>query len=109
MAHVFGTLTGVTINTMAELTPIMEQIVTDLDLHEVARSFYQFDPVGVTGVIVLSESHFSVHTYPEDEKIYLDIFCCSKNFSPDNAAKIIKERFDAHDFIWNYINRFNKS
>ena len=109
MSHIFGTLTGVCIKTMTEITPIMEHIVNDLNLHEVGRSFYQFEPVGVTGVIILSESHFSVHTYPEDEKIYLDIFCCSKDFSPNNAAKIIQERFNAENFKWSYVNRFTNT
>jgi S-adenosylmethionine decarboxylase len=109
MSHIFGTLDDVTINTITELTPIMENIVNDLNLHEVGRSFYQFDPVGVTGVIILSESHFSVHTYPEDEKIYLDIFCCSKDFSPDNASEIIQKRFNSTKFAWSYVNRFNNT
>lgn len=105
MHHVFGTLYGVKISHTEELVPIMEKIVKKLDLNEVNRAFHQFEPEGVTGVIVLSESHFAVHTYPESEKVYLDIFCCSKNFNPNLASSVIMNEFDVEVFEWNYHSR----
>lgn len=49
---------------------------------------YQFDPQGVTAFVVLSESHLSVHTYPEFGVAMVDAFTCGK---PDafEAARII--------------------
>lgn len=106
MSHLFGVLEGISIERSEELVPHMETIIQKLNLHEVARAFHQFDPVGVTGVIVLSESHFSAHTYPESQKIYLDLFCCSKDFKPDKAAETIKVEFGASSFNWSYVQRF---
>lgn len=106
MAHIFGQVEGgVVINTVEELVPLMETVVKRLNLHEVSRSFYQFEPYGATGVIVLSESHFSAHTYPEHERVYLDIFCCSKDFSPEKAADVIAEVFNADVFMWEKVKR----
>lgn len=105
-SHVFGLLSGnVIINTTDELVSRMELVVSILKLNEVSRAFHQFEPYGATGVIVLAESHFSAHTYPEDDKIYVDLFCCSKDFDPEKAANVISEVFEADMFMWEKVNR----
>jgi S-adenosylmethionine decarboxylase proenzyme len=96
---------GVVIKKVEELVPIMERIVSELGLNEVSRAFHQFEPEGVTGVIVLAESHFSAHTYPEDDRVYLDLFCCSKDFNPDRAADVISRVFGADMFMWEKVRR----
>lgn len=106
MSHVFGLLDGgVVIRKTDELVPLMERVVSELGLNEVSRAFHQFEPEGVTGVIVLAESHFSVHTYPENDRVYLDIFCCSRDFDPDNAAEVISRVFGADMFMWEKVRR----
>lgn len=40
------------------------------------EQFHQFEPVGVTGILMLAESHISVHTWPEHHLAALDIFTC---------------------------------
>lgn len=39
--------------------------------------FYEFDPQGVTGFLLLSSSHLSIHTWPENHYAACDIFSCS--------------------------------
>ena len=41
-----------------------------------ADHFHQFEPHGVTGVLLLAESHLSVHTWPEEGLITMDVFTC---------------------------------
>lgn len=96
---------GVVIKTLDELVPLMERVVAGLGLNEVSRAFHQFEPEGVTGVIVLAESHFSAHTYPENDRVYLDLFCCSKHFDPDRAADVISRVFGADMFMWEKVFR----
>ena len=38
--------------------------------------FHQFEPLGVTGIVLLAESHASVHTWPEAGLVTLDVFTC---------------------------------
>jgi S-adenosylmethionine decarboxylase proenzyme len=71
----------------------------------VNKAFHQFEPFGVTGVLVLSESHFSVHTYPERDCIYLDIFCCADHFDPEEAGRIILTEFNGTGADWQVVNR----
>lgn len=46
---------------------------------------YQGEPGGVTGAILLAESHLAIHTWPERGGVTLDVYVC--NFSADNTAK----------------------
>lgn len=48
---------------------------------------HQFEPQGVTVVATLSESHVSIHTYPEHNFAFLDVFTCGETA---NAQKIVK-------------------
>ncbi|MDX2470378.1 MAG: polyamine aminopropyltransferase [SAR324 cluster bacterium] len=63
--------------------------VQDSGLTVVASSVYPFDKGGVTGTLVLAESHLNIHTWPErDFYINLDISVC--NYDCDNFAKALK-------------------
>jgi S-adenosylmethionine decarboxylase proenzyme len=51
----------------------------------VGDSFYQFKPQGVTGTVLLAESHVAVHTWPEAGFVTVDVYVC--NLQSDNTAK----------------------
>jgi len=103
--HILGMLSDVKILTTEELAPKMDRVISELGLTEVGRCFYQFEPYGATGVILLSESHFSVHTYPEHNSIQLDLYCCSDTFDTNRATDVIMKIFDADLFQWEYVKR----
>lgn len=69
------------------LRGLFSAMVKDNGLTEVGKLFYFFNKISFTMVIALSESHVSLHTWPEDNYVSLDIFVCnySKNNTP--AAK----------------------
>ena len=56
-------------------------------LSAVAERFHAFEPAGsgVTGVVLLAESHLAVHTWPELGAVTVDVYVC--NFGADNSAK----------------------
>ena len=56
--------------------------------------FYQFKPSGVSGVLLIAESHFSVHTWPEDRYAAVDIQTCGKMY-PERAIAVMQEGFAA--------------
>ena len=51
----------------------------------VGDRFHQFDPQGVTGAVILAESHLAIHTWPEMGSVTLDVYVC--NFTTDNTEK----------------------
>jgi S-adenosylmethionine decarboxylase len=58
-------------------------------------AFHQFNPHGVSGVVIISESHFTVHTWPEHEYAAVDIFCCGDKMDVEAGAQSIAERLRA--------------
>lgn len=58
-------------------------------------SFHRFDPNGVSGVVVISESHMSVHTWPEVGYVALDIFTCGDSAKPEKAVQWALKEFGA--------------
>jgi S-adenosylmethionine decarboxylase len=53
----------------------------------VGEQFNQFEPQGVTGVLVLAESHLSIHTYPEHGFCAIDCYTCGKEVNPELAYR----------------------
>jgi S-adenosylmethionine decarboxylase len=58
-------------------------------------SFHRFNPNGVSGVVVISESHLSVHTWPEYGYAALDIFTCGDTAKPEKAVGWALRQFGA--------------
>ena len=79
------------------LSALCEQLARDAGLTVVGRQFHAFAPhdsvgvtgvaggAGITGVLLLAESHLAVHTWPELRAVTLDVFVC--NFGGDNSHK----------------------
>ncbi|MFQ5560138.1 MAG: adenosylmethionine decarboxylase [Nitrospinota bacterium] len=77
--HVFGRLTGCPkefLETAEAVRNILFATVQEAGFKTVGDSFHQFEPVGATGIILLSESHISIHTWPETTTALVDIFTC---------------------------------
>ena len=59
-------------------------------------SFHQFEPMGVSGVVMIAESHISIHTWPESGFAAVDIFTCG-DMQPQIAVDIMREGFRARE------------
>jgi S-adenosylmethionine decarboxylase len=46
-----------------------------------------------------------VHTYPENDSVYLDIFCCSETFDPEKAGRTILRVLEATSADWQVVVR----
>ena len=57
--------------------------------------FHKFNPHGISGVIVIAESHFSVHTWPEYGYCAVDMFTCSENINCDLAMDYLNKKLSA--------------
>jgi len=58
-------------------------------------SFHPFSPQGVSGVVVIAESHLSIHTWPEYGYAAVDVFTCGTTVQPEKAAEFLVERLGA--------------
>ena len=52
---------------------------------------YVFPPDGFTAVLLLSESHASIHTYPEYNACFVDLFTCGSRCSAEKFNRVLRE------------------
>lgn len=67
--------------------------------------FHKFNPHGVSGVVVIAESHFSIHTWPEYGYCALDIFTCGDLIDNYVALSHIREKVRAQNISVSEIKR----
>ncbi|MEM0214417.1 MAG: adenosylmethionine decarboxylase [Archaeoglobaceae archaeon] len=72
---------------------IVEEVVEEAGLNKVGSVYKQFNPHGVTGIVLISESHVSIHTWPEYELVNLDVFTCGDATRAEKAFKLFLEKF----------------
>lgn len=65
---------------------ILPKSLDNTDISVLDSFFYKFDPQGVTGFLLLSASHISVHTWPEYGYVACDLFSCS---GEDDSKKVV--------------------
>lgn len=56
-------------------------------------AFHKFNPHGISGVVIIAESHFAVHTWPEHRYAAVDIFSCGEKMDYEKAVNLIKKAF----------------
>ena len=93
--HVFGNLFK-----CKNVLLLEDESYTKNVLYEAARrsgatplvfSFYKFDPHGVTATLILSESHISVHSYPDHATVFVDVFTCGEHTTPYSGVRYLVE------------------
>jgi S-adenosylmethionine decarboxylase len=57
--------------------------------------FHAFSPHGISGVIVIQESHLTIHTWPEHGFASVDVYTCGSKVDPWNAYKYLAKHFKA--------------
>lgn len=65
----------------------------------------KFEPQGVTIIIMLSESHISIHTWPETGEALVDVFTCGLEVNPFWAVPVISEGLNSHRYSVEMIRR----
>jgi len=63
----------------------------------VASEFHQFNPYGISGMVIISESHLSIHTWPEYGYAAVDVFTCGDVIDATVAHGLLQEAFQSTD------------
>lgn len=61
----------------------------------ISHNFHKFSPHGVSGVVVIAESHVSIHSWPEYNYAAVDIFTCGDTIDPWVIQENLKEAFES--------------
>jgi S-adenosylmethionine decarboxylase len=76
-----------------------------LNLTVVNTTIHSFSPIGVSGVIVIEESHIAIHTWPEYNYIAIDFFTCNDAYNLKSGLDWLKEEFKAESISSKEIKR----
>ena len=83
------------LNNLGFLRDAMISAAVDCGAVVLGDSFHRFSPQGVSGVVVIAESHLSIHTWPEYGYAAIDIFTCGTTVEPEKAAGALIEKLGA--------------
>lgn len=65
----------------------------------ISSSFHKFEPQGISGVVIIAESHFTVHAWPEHDYAAVDIFTCGNSIDLKLAINSMKYSFESENVI----------
>jgi len=80
------------LNDLELLQNYMREAVIESGATIIGSTFHQFNPHGISGVIVIAESHMALHTWPEYGYAAIDFFTCGDRVDPSKAFDYIKNR-----------------
>lgn len=61
----------------------------------ISHNFHKFSPYGISGVVVIAESHVTIHTWPEYNYAAVDIFTCGDTIDPWIIQEELKDYFES--------------
>lgn len=80
---------------LAKVKDLMVTAAKQANATIVDISFHEFNPFGISGMVVIAESHLSIHTWPEYKYAAVDIFTCGDIIKPEIAAQYLIEKFES--------------
>lgn len=98
--HLVAELTGCnreTLDNLQLLETYLNESVRRSGATIVKSVFHRYNPQGVSGVIVIAESHISIHTWPEYGYAAVDFFTCGDAVDPYKAYEYLKDRLESKD------------
>lgn len=106
--HVIAEINGCDHN-LLDNKEFIEKAMTDAaikagaEIREVA--FHEFSPIGISGVVIISESHLTIHTWPELGYAAVDVFTCGDTVDPWVACNYLVKEFKASDMTATEVKR----
>ena len=71
----------------------------------VESCFHMFNPHGVSGVVIIAESHLAIHTWPELGYAAVDLFTCGESCDPKVAYNFLKKAFNSKNGTFSELKR----
>ena len=110
--HILGEMFGVDPSLLNDLTFLEESLSEGIRMSGATLcgiQSKQFEPNGVTILGLLSESHVSIHTYPEEGSLFFDAFTCGHRCQPELIAKTLSLALNPKKENFHRIERGDKT
>ena len=84
-----------TLNSLEKIEKNMLDAALECGATIVQKCFHMFNPYGVSGVVIIAESHLAIHTWPELGYAAVDLFTCGSSCDPKVAYEFLKKVFNS--------------
>jgi len=88
-----------------DVQKIMENAARESNAQILKVVFHRFQPQGVSGVVVLAESHISIHTWPEAGYAAVDFYTCGDHTDPWIACEYAAKKLEATSMLTTEVKR----
>ncbi len=82
------------LDNLEEIKSLMEQAALYSGATIIDSRFHRFNPYGISGVVIIAESHLAIHTWPEFNYASIDIYTCGTTVDPWKAYQYLKEHLE---------------
>lgn len=93
------------LNDVRTIETIMNQAADAAGATIVQSTFHRFEPHGVSGVVVIAESHLAIHTWPEYGYASVDLYTCGDTVDPMIAHTVLKDNLEAQSAEIQHLQR----
>lgn len=81
------------LNSLERIEKLMVDAALECGATVVQKCFHEFNPYGISGVVIISESHFAIHTWPELGYAAVDLFTCGDSCDPKISYEFLRKAF----------------
>jgi len=108
LAELYGCNSAI-LNDVAKVESVMVDAALEAGAEVREAVFHKFSPQGVSGVVVISESHLAIHTWPELSYAAVDVFTCGDRVDPWDACRCLAEKMQAAEYEATEFQRGNRN
>ena len=84
---------------------VMKSAALEANAEILKTAFHRFEPQGVSGVVVIAESHLSIHTWPESGYAAVDFYTCGDHTDPWRACEYAARKLGARSVLTTEVKR----
>lgn len=93
------------LNNVSIIEKLMVEAALECGATIVQKCFHMFNPYGVSGVVIIAESHLAIHTWPELGYAAVDLFTCGDNCDPKVSYEYLKKMFNSKNASYTELKR----
>ena len=106
--HIMVELSECNVSVLRDVDQVRKILVAaakEANAEVLQTAFHRFAPHGVSGVVVIAESHLSIHTWPEYAYAAMDIYTCGEHTDPWRACRFAAAAFEAKQMLTTEVRR----
>lgn len=93
------------LNSLSMIEKLMVDAALECGATVVQKCFHMFNPYGVSGVVIIAESHLAIHTWPELGYAAVDLFTCGDKCDPKISYEFLRKAFNSKTASYTELER----